>query len=130
MIIARLWVRFGDQRSHSPPKGPRSGSQSRNDHSRGQDVSVCPDCGNTGLRPIEQGPAGATYTVLGRCKCQTPTVTIPCARHDALMAAVKVLESIACYAENASRAYLERTCKEGREALAALRAAGIQTETE
>jgi hypothetical protein len=54
-------------------------------------MSVCPECGNTGLRPVEQGRAGATHTVLGRCKCQVPTVTIPRAEYEALMAAAKSL---------------------------------------
>ncbi len=79
-------------------------------------MSVCPLCGNTGLRPVERGPAGATYTVLGRCSCQTPTVTIPRAQHEALMAAAKV--------------FLLSRIRSAKidAALAALRAVGIQGE--
>lgn len=44
----------------------------------------CTACGNTGFVQVERGPAGATYTVLARCKCQTDTVTIPRADYEAM----------------------------------------------
>ena len=49
----------------------------------------CKACGNSGFVPIERGPAGATYTAWGRCKCQTDTVTIPRAEYEALVAKAK-----------------------------------------
>lgn len=79
-------------------------------------MSVCLHCGNTGLRPVERGPAGATYTVLARCECQTPTVTISCVKYEALMIAAKALEQLP---------ELERNFVYVAEALTALRAAGI-----
>lgn len=54
----------------------------------------CTQCGNTGLVPVEKGPAGATYTVLARCKCQTDTITIPRAEYEALMAAVQAAKQM------------------------------------
>lgn len=47
----------------------------------------CTACGNTGLVPMEKGPAGATYTVLARCKCQIDVVTISRDEYEALTAA-------------------------------------------
>jgi hypothetical protein len=77
-------------------------------------MSLCELCGNTGLRPVERGPAGATYTVLGRCSCQTPTVTIPRAQYEALRAAAKSLAAF----------------RNRHPAIVALRTAGIQIEGE
>jgi hypothetical protein len=82
----------------------------------------CTSCGNTGFVKVERGPAGATYTVLGRCSCQIDTVTIPRAQHEALRAAAKALKEVH------GRYLYDIEIRE--KALVALRAAGIQVEDE
>lgn len=80
----------------------------------------CTECGNTGFVRVEKGPAGATYTVLAKCKCQPAEITIPRAQHEALMAAAKALKQ--------SKSPLMDIAYRLNWALEDLRAAGIDLE--